>query len=122
MPELKTDYFYHSHSKIFYVTRNVPVLSQRRYFGAKNGCAKLRLVDGFRYVNPIIPQASWFQTPSVIEMGAGKSKTILVNLLLYFIFSGRYLKSRDTQGDNSLLLVPPTYFMLLVPSCEQSKT
>ena len=49
---------------------------QSRHFQVKNGCASLKVVDGLLNVDPAIPQATWFQTPSVVEIGAGQSETI----------------------------------------------
>lgn len=39
-----------------------------------NGCAKLTLGDGTN-PNPTIPQATWYQTPSIVDMGNGKKCT-----------------------------------------------
>lgn len=57
-------------------TRNTSVSSQSRFFQVKNGCANLKVIDGLLNVDPAIPQPSWFQTPSVVEIQAGQSKTI----------------------------------------------
>lgn len=48
--------------------------SQSRFFQAKNGCANLKVIDGLLNVDPAIPQPTWFQTPSVVEIQAGQSK------------------------------------------------
>ena len=50
--------------------------SQSRFFQAKNGCANLKVIDGLLNVDPAIPQPTWFQTPSVVEIQGGQSKTI----------------------------------------------
>lgn len=57
-------------------TRNTSVSSQSRFFQVKNGCANLKVIDGLLNVDPAIPQPTWFQTPSVVEIQAGQSKTI----------------------------------------------
>lgn len=56
---------------IFHCTWNASVSGQSRHFQVKNGCASLKVVDGLLNVDPAIPQATWFQTPSVVEIGAG---------------------------------------------------
>ena len=50
--------------------------SQSRFFQVKNGCANLKVIDGLLNVDPVIPQPTWYQTPSVVEIQAGQSKTI----------------------------------------------
>ena len=57
-------------------TRNTSVSSQSRFFQVRNGCANLKVIDGLLNVDPAIPQPTWFQTPSVVEIQAGQSKTI----------------------------------------------